>query len=736
MIRARRIKRSADFLLNRLLIVFFFTLIVVYASREIVDLDIWLHVKTGEVILKNMRVPLTDIFSFTLGPKPWINHEWFFQVISYISFLSGGGDGLIFMQNVVVLCTFFLLFFMGLKKENHIFVFVVLYLTLMTVAYRFTVRPDVFSLFFLVFYLFVLKRFSSRGAASLWLLPLCQALWVNMHGFFFTGPLVLLIFLVGEIIRRTLPLPLAWNKTQRYQDRQLAQLLTVFALVVAASLINPCGLKGASYPLSVLGQISGKGRIVFQYIQELARPIAPGNIFDLHYFLFYKIMILASLFSFRINQKNINVADLILWLFFLFFSLLAIRNVAYFGIVAAYCIFNNVGLAVDHGKTFPKPGSAKIQGLATYALIGSLFYFPAATAWRYAKSTTYDFESYKLKSGLWGIAQQRYPREAVKFLLKDKFPERMFNDFNSGAYLIGQAYPARQVFIDGRTELYGPEFFSEYVDMGEGKRTVIDKALSRYSIKGFFLTNSTRDLHTGLVTFLYKHPAWKVVYFDEHAIIFLKDSKENAALIKKYAIDLERWMPPEPDFVKLGIAQRFPSPYLTRGRLLNSIGCYEAAAREARIALTVMPTLPEAMKFIQDYHFEKKEYLEAFKYARNSLIYSGGDLWMRARLALIYHRLQEEEKALKVIDSIIKHNPKYPQGYYIKALILRENDIDGAVKLLRKAVELAPKNPRYHETLGDLLYQKAKPDDAEKEWAKALEYDGANAALQKKIQKL
>lgn len=159
-LRQEKIKASIDFILNRLLIVFFFGLLIVYASREISDLDLWLHIKTGETIVKTRTIPLSDIFSFTLGAKPWINHEWLFQVISYLIYSFASADGLIFMQNIVLVATFLLLFLMGIRKRSHIFVFVVLYLTLLTMAYRFTIRPDIFSLLFLTLYLFLIGDFT------------------------------------------------------------------------------------------------------------------------------------------------------------------------------------------------------------------------------------------------------------------------------------------------------------------------------------------------------------------------------------------------------------------------------------------------------------------------------------------------------------------------------------------------------------------------------------------------
>lgn len=729
-----RLRQKIDFILHRLLIAFFFCILIIYASRELADLDLWLHLKTGQFIVENRFVPLADIFSFTIAGKPWINHEWLFQVLMYLSTAAAGTDGAIITQNIVLIATFLTLFLHGRRDNNHIFVFIVLYMALLSCAYRFTVRPDIFSLFFLALYLATLSKFARNKSPLIWLLPLCQVFWVNMHGFSFTGPLLVLISLAGELLKRSVKLPYEWNKEGRLDNKQVSQLLIILALLILASVVNPAGVKGAAYPLSVLGQISGKGRIVFQYIQELARPLTLKNALRPDHFLFYKALLVVSLFSFRFNQRRINITDFFTWAFFAFFSFLAIRNIAYFSLAAAFIVFNNVQTAYDNKKTFPSFFQNKTgRVILGYCLLAVLFYFPAKGAAKYLETAVYNFDTYTLKSGMWGITESRFPKKAVDFLLRNKFPKRMFNDFNSGSYLIGRTFPQRQVFIDGRTELYGPKFFSDYVSLGEGRRETIDETIKKYAIEGFFLTTSTDDLHTGLMRYLLKSPRWKIVYFDEYAIIFLKDNADNAALIEKYRIDLKNWMPPQPDILKIGIAFRYPLPNVYRGRFLNKMKLYEAAAREARLIHTLMPNNAEAFRLLADAYYEKKEYMKAYQNARNGLIFAPGDLLMRVKLPLIYHGLGENDKAQKVADAIVTKNPKFAEGFYTKAILLRSKEPRKAIELLRQAVKLAPKVPRFRETLGDTLKMTGDVAGAASEWQEAFEYDSANVALQEKI---
>lgn len=750
MINFSYINQKTESILNKLLIIFFFSILGIYCSREICDLDLWLHLKTGELIIKNRVVPLFDIYSFTLNQKAWINHEWLFQIITYKFYAANGADGLIAMQNFIVICTFLSLFFIGFNKKNYVFVFVVLYLTLLTCAYRFTIRPDIFSLFFLALYLAILKNFLekkerpgqnpsvlAKGLNTIWLLPILQIAWTNTHGFSFTGPLIIFIYLFGELLKRSRLLPHAWLHVHRLENTELKKLFFVFMLMVVASIINPHGIEGALYPFSVLGQISREGKVIFNYIQELARPITLKTIFNTNFFFFYKICILISLFSFRVNHKRVNISDFILWLSFLCFSFMAVRNVAYFAIVAAYCVFSNIHLAFKNKNDDPfhkLPGKIKI--ICYYTAVALLFYYPAKGAAKYMESANYDFLTYELKSAMWGISEVRYPRKAVDFLLKHDFPKNILNDFNSGSYLIGRCAPERQVFIDGRTELYGPIFFKNYVALCEGQKDALEKTLAEYNIQGVFLTNDDNKLHAALLEYFFKNPEWKTVYFDENATIFLKDTKENAQLIKKFQIDLTNWTPEEPDFLKLGIAFRYPWPYVERARILDILNCHKAAAKEASIALRIMPNNAKALKYLSNHYFELGEYEKAYEYARNSLIYSPEDLTLRTKLALIYHRLNDDERAFKVINAIIKNSPKFAYGYFIKAKIIEKSNRQEALQTLYKATELAPKISQYHIFLGNLLEEEGKVGEAQAEYLKALKFDSADKKISDKLKDL
>ena len=97
----------------------FFGLAVFSASIEIKDLDLWLHLGTGRYISVNGYVPAHDVLSCTIAGKPWVNHEWLFQVCVYQIQRLFGFDGLITMQTVVVAMIFFVLLLFAYRRDRQ-----------------------------------------------------------------------------------------------------------------------------------------------------------------------------------------------------------------------------------------------------------------------------------------------------------------------------------------------------------------------------------------------------------------------------------------------------------------------------------------------------------------------------------------------------------------------------------------------------------------------------------------
>ena len=178
---SERFWQKLSMVLGWLSICVLFALITFSSSIEIKDLDLWLHLRMGQWISQHGFVPSYDVLSCTISGKPWVNHEWLFQVFIYQIYRAFGFDGLISMQSVVVAFTFLVLLFLGYSRERQWLTVFALLMVLMVYQTRFTIRPDIFSLLFFVLYIYILALHINKRWA-VWALVALQILWSNNVG--------------------------------------------------------------------------------------------------------------------------------------------------------------------------------------------------------------------------------------------------------------------------------------------------------------------------------------------------------------------------------------------------------------------------------------------------------------------------------------------------------------------------------------------------------------------------
>lgn len=659
------------------------------ANAEIKDLDLWLHLAMGKFIAINHFVPDYDVLSATIQGAPWINHEWLFQVLIYKIHTAFGFPGLIQMQVVLVTATLLVLLFTGYQKEKLLSLTFMLLMVGMVYQQRFTIRPDLFSLFFFALYIFILALHIDKK----WCIPVLfvlQVIWSNMHGFFFFGPLFILLGIVSEWIKRHCPLPYEWNESGRLENSEYRRLIFSFFVVILACLLNPAFVKGAVYPLGVFFSLSGENKIFFQYIVELQKPFALSEIFDKGVLPFYKLLIFISFISFVFNRKKIDISALFIWIVFLVFSLKAVRNIPFFAF-AAYLVFITNAMHISLKDfiplrfTHPKFKYITVIILQLFLLIWVLQYIDGMFYRAY-----YDFDKKDWKSSYGGISLRSYPDKAVDFLKDNEIKGNFFNDFNSGAYLLGRVYPDIKVFIDGRTEVYGGKFFKEVYRkiMEEGDVDVFEEIVQKYHLTGALLNSSRQDVPKKLLKYLYKSKDWHLVYFNYDGLVFLKDTQANHAIIKEFEMDLSKWDAQLSDLFAYGTSRVVPYHNYYRAFTLESLDLQDQALSELRQALRVTPGYPEAQYLTGKIYLNKGEYAKAFENARLAAMMKPQDARSRYMMAEASFYLKEYDQALKECDKIKRKWSRFNRIDYLRARIyFALKDVEKAQELIKMIKE-------------------------------------------------
>ncbi|MBI5415695.1 MAG: tetratricopeptide repeat protein [Candidatus Omnitrophica bacterium] len=728
--------KRLSFLAGWLAIAFLFGCLFLAASIEIKDLDLWLHLGAGRYILEHHRIPLQDIFSCTVSGTPWINHEWLFQVLVWSVYQSAGFDGLIGLQILVIAVTFALLLMLGYDRERQSGAVFVLLLVILIYQFRFTLRPEIFSLLFFVVDVYILA-FHLNSRRALWALFLVQVLWTNMHGFFILGPVLVGTQWLGEWTKRRVRLPWEWNKTGRLNNREYHQLKELCLVVLLACLFNPNFLKGALYPLRVFLSLPGDSRVFFQHIQELHPPLSWATVFSLDHQGYFKILILISFLGFIWNFRRLDVGMLLLWLIFLVFSLQAVRNMVFFAFVAYLAFLAN-------NRDFSPARMLRLRlpwpHCAHWAVIG---FKVVLIVWmvRFIDQNSlrgyYDFDHYRRKSEFGGISLRNYPYKAVNFLVANNIRGNFFNDFNSGAYLIGRTFPNIRVFIDGRTEEYGANFFKTYEKIWKGDRAAFEHAAADYRLTGAFLNSVYVPAPAEFLSYLYERKDWVLVYFDDDAAIFLRDVPENKGWIERYAMDLSRWQTPPADLLKLGLYKATPYRYVNRAYALFNMKFYDKALREAEEGLKVEPYNAELYMLLGKIALKEKNYGEAFEQLRKARLIDPSDVWTRYYLALSFYRLGEIPRAREQCQWVLARRPDHAKALYLMAMIYAQGK-DYAVfeEFLKKAVLLEPQATDELVNIAETLSRQGQYARAKEVYALALAAGPANDKIKKALEEM
>jgi tetratricopeptide (TPR) repeat protein len=250
------------------------------ACTELSDADVWWHLKGGQWILEHGRVPGLDPFSFGSADQVWVDIHWLFDVAGAFLFGRGGLAAVILLGAAAATAALAIAISARGRSWPAPLVVLLWVPCLVLMASRFIPRPEVFTMLYLAAYLAVLWHAGERPRL-LYLLPLVQLLWVNTHGLFALGPMVLCFYALGQGAEwawcrwRAVPPPV--------RRRPWRHLAASGVLVVLACLANPYFLDGALFPFQLLAKVAAPGNVYKEYIAEFHSPrdvvqVLPGDL--------------------------------------------------------------------------------------------------------------------------------------------------------------------------------------------------------------------------------------------------------------------------------------------------------------------------------------------------------------------------------------------------------------------------------------------------------------------------
>jgi len=456
------------------------------------DGDLAKHLRLGQSILDDGQLPLVEVYSHTMTGTETVPIEWLSQTIFAAAERWFGFDGIGMVAAILIALPWLIMYRWLVKRRFSLAVsFGLVMLGAGASMIHWAARPHLFTWTFVVVWVVLLEDLYRGFRKQVWLLVPLSVLWINFHGGFFVGYILIGTYLIGSLVDR-----LRGQKTFDSHKWE-GHLSLVLLATIAASLINPTGVRGLIHPFShLLGD-----DFLFEFTREFTSP-------DFHNLLFWPFLVMILLTV--AGPIKGDTTRLLLTASWTALGLYAFRNIPLYTLVVVPILARTL---TNREKTLSRGHIAKRVGALTAierTVAGGsisivIVVLTVLSMWR-SPGSDFDF------------GPTYFPIDALESFDTSPPGDHLFHQFVWGGYLVYCCHPEIPVFIDGQTDVYGPELTQEY-----------DRA-----IKGLPGWRETFDQHqidwvlispdTGLAQALSEATDWNEHYRDQIAVVFVPNS--------------------------------------------------------------------------------------------------------------------------------------------------------------------------------------------------------------------
>jgi hypothetical protein len=441
------------------------------------SVDLAYHLRAGAQILDDGGIPQTDTWTFTAAGAPWLDQQWGAQAILAVTYRFAGWTGLVLLRAVLVGLLFGLLFLAcrlrGADLRRAAWLTIAAFFVS---AVALALRPQLFGMALLAATL-VLVAGRRRWPRLLWLVPVIVAVWANLHGSFFLGPVV-----VG----------LAWLEDLHERSPRAMRTLAVAVVAAAAALLNPFGPEVWRYAIGLSTNPEITARIT-EWQPTSLRTI-PG-------ILFFGSALAAVVILVR--RSSAVSWPTLAWLgVFFVIGAYAIRGVAWWPLGAAFAVAPLIARSDAEAAVRTARGSARINAaIVAVLIVAGLVLLPV---WRPLDA------GLRAPMGVVGNAPS-----GVTGALRDttKPGDRIFNPQPWGSWF-EFALPDVPVAIDSRIEVFPPAVWDDYTAVTGGK-VGWESILDRWGVTTIVVLADDKTFAERLAT-----AGWTEAYRDDDATVF------------------------------------------------------------------------------------------------------------------------------------------------------------------------------------------------------------------------
>lgn len=398
------------------------------ASSGIADTDFYWHLTYGRWIVDHQAIPAGDFFSWTFTDQPYQLTQWLGEAAMGLAYNFAGLGGTKFLSVLLAAITIGFAW-LGARRFVHPAMAFGVALMCNLVQIVTPMRPQLFSFAMLAVATYLIVSFlDTRRIRFLAAYPLLMALWVNLHGGFIVGLLIIGIMATGLTVEAVL------DGRIKQEVRKLSMVWGIVVVSTLATLFNPYGINSILTVLMIGGLRSSS---VISEWMPVNLTTELGWFYLLNLVPFVALMAVSGCKP-RLTHGMIAGA-------FLVFGVMANRQVAMCAAVMAPLTAALLARTPHYQKMLPTisdPSRPVIYALLVALMAGS---YPAIAA---------------KGNGTWEATMNlQYPLKATDFLVEHNLTDRVLSDTLEASYLIHRGVP---VFVDGRMDLYKDQHFFEW----------------------------------------------------------------------------------------------------------------------------------------------------------------------------------------------------------------------------------------------------------------------------------
>lgn len=456
--------------------------------------DLFIHLRVGRDILATHTVPHVDRYSAMATGRPFIAHEWLSAVWFALLDRAWGGTGVSIITALCALAVAVLMVRSVTGRERGgALTIPTLLLCAFVVAYPVEARPHLFSLVILAAFVVALEAWRREGGwrTVWWLVPL-QLLWVNLHGGFVLGPVLVACLLACAAALAAFPRLQRQREPRVYGWRDVRALGGLLLALTLVCLLNPYDARIFGFAVEMWSQ----NAYIKEAIYEWQSPFAPVN-YGKYWFLATCCLLLVLWLALIVRARRAPIADYVLALVVTVMAVRALRFVAYPAIVG----FPILCRAFAGVKLTRRP---IVESAVLALLIVHTSLFGYAISPRVHRPVGVGYSG-------------RMPWAEVRYLAgRSDLRGAVYNEYADGALILDELAPRIKPVIDSRIDIYGQGLLNEYLQSQVSPET-FHAYLDRYRCNLVLLSFG---MHAPVFEALAHDPDWKLALRTRSRFLF------------------------------------------------------------------------------------------------------------------------------------------------------------------------------------------------------------------------